>query len=368
MTAASHATLWNQGTEAFRPEAGEKLTAPVRNDPTGEWNLNSVLVGNSAVMQNLKELVQKIGPSTATVIIKGETGTGKELVAEAVHRLSRRSSKPLVKLNCAAVAETLVEDHIFGHEPGSYTGADSRKVGVFEFANGGTVFLDEVSELSFRFQIDLLRVLEEKEFFRIGGTQVVKTDFRCIAATSKNLKTLVEKGIFRRDLLYRLHVLTITLPPLRDRPEDIPLLVDHFLRMYRSQLKKSTPRVTCSAIDFLLRHTWPGNVRELKNAVERALVIGCGSTIQPSDFHLLVSQEQSRPPRTLAELSRAHILKTLEATDWNVARTARLLGITRSTLYYQLRRYGVKARPQPRRQRRTYEHFDGQEAAYSPMD
>jgi DNA-binding NtrC family response regulator len=355
MTTAPHATLWNQGTEASRPHAGEKLTTPVRSGQTDERNLNGVLVGNSAVMKHARELLQKIGPSTATVIIEGETGTGKELVAGAIHRISSRSSKPLITLNCAAGPESLLEDQIFGHEPGSYTGAQSRKAGVFEFANGGTVFLDEVSELSLRFQVDLLRVLEEKEFFRLGGTQLVKTDFRCIAATNKDLKILVEKGIFRRDLLYRLHVLTIALPPLRDRPEDIPLLVDHFLRKYGPQLNKPAPKVSCSAMDFLLRHTWPGNVRELKNAVERALVIGCGSTIQPSDFHLQVSREKSRRPRTLAELSRAHIQRTLEATDWNVARTARLLGITRSTIYYQLRRHGVKARPHPRRHRQPCE-------------
>src|SRR5512146_1673785 len=238
------------------------------------------LIGKSPAMKSVVEHIEMVAPTDATVLITGESGTGKEVVARAIHAASPRRYMPMVAIHCGALTETLLESELFGHERGAFTGAQYRKKGKFEVADGGTVFLDEISDISLKTQTDLLRVLQEKEIVRVGGNQQIKVDFRCIAATNKNLESLVKAGSFRPDLYYRLHVFCIDLPPLRDRREDIPLLVNHFLNKFCMATSRPVPTVTQDAMDLLMRHEWPGNVRELENAVERALVIGRGSEIR----------------------------------------------------------------------------------------
>jgi DNA-binding NtrC family response regulator len=242
------------------------------------------LIGRSPAMKKVVELIEMVAPTEATVLITGESGTGKEVVARAIHAAGPRRYMPMVTIHCGALTETLLESELFGHEKGAFTGAQYRKKGKFEVADGGTVFLDEISDISLKTQTDLLRVLQEKEIVRVGGNQQIKVDFRAIAATNKNLETLVKAGSFRPDLYYRLHVFCIELPPLRERREDIPLLVSHFLNKFCMATSRAVPAIAPEAIDLLMRHDWPGNVRELENAVERALVVGRGSEIRPADF------------------------------------------------------------------------------------
>src|SRR5208337_4741324 len=276
------------------------------------------LVGQSKPMQRVLELVGTVAPTDTTVLIHGESGTGKELVARAIHHLSPRRFMPLVTIHCGALTETLLESELFGHEKGAFTGAQYRKKGKFEVAEGGTVFLDEISDISLKTQTDLLRVLQEKEITRVGGNQTIKVDFRAIAATNKDLPMLVKEGTFRPDLYYRLDVFGITLPPLRERKEDIPLLVEHFLRKYSRAMNKHFTGISRPALDVLMNYQWPGNVRELENAIERAMVIGREPEIQVADFPLQVSTPPA-PEGSLAldDVERGHILHVLEACDWN---------------------------------------------------
>src|SRR5579864_5619434 len=242
------------------------------------------LIGSSPAMKKVIELIEMVAPTDATVLITGESGTGKEVVARAIHMAGARRYMPMVTIHCAALTETLLESELFGFEKGAFTGAQYRKKGKFEVADGGTVFLDEISDISLKTQTDLLRVLQEKEIVRVGGNQPIKVDFRCIAATNKNLDALVKGGSFRPDLFYRLHVFTIDLPPLRERREDIPLLVCFFLRKFCMATSRAMPAISAEALEVLMRHDWPGNVRELENAIERALVVGRGAEIRPADF------------------------------------------------------------------------------------
>jgi two-component system response regulator HydG len=276
------------------------------------------------------------------VLIVGESGTGKELVARAIHAASPRRHMPMVVIHCGALAETLLETELFGHERGAFTGAQYRKKGKFEVADGGAVFLDEISDISLKTQTDLLRVLQEKEIVRVGGTQSIHVDFRCIAATNKNLEDLVKAGTFRPDLYYRLKVFAIDLPPLRERREDIPLLADHFVKKFATAMNKPVPKLSLESVDLLLQYDWPGNVRELENAVERAMVIGRDAEIQPSDFPFQLQAPKPASGRTLEEVERAHIERVLRETEGNLSRAARLLAIDRTTLYNKLRRYGLK--------------------------
>src|SRR5689334_10804797 len=248
------------------------------------------LIGKSPAMKKVTELIEMVASTEATVLITGESGTGKEVVARAIHAAGPRRYMPMVTIHCGALTETLLESELFGHEKGAFTGAQYRKKGKFEVADGGTVFLDEISDISLKTQTDLLRVLQEKEIVRVGGNQQIKVDFRCIAATNKNLETLVKAGSFRPDLYYRLHVFCIDLPPLRERRDDIPLLVNHFLNKFCAATNREVPRVTPAVVDMLMRHDWPGNVRELENAVERALVVGRGPEIKPADFSFQFQQ------------------------------------------------------------------------------
>ncbi|HXG32620.1 MAG TPA: sigma-54 dependent transcriptional regulator [Bryobacteraceae bacterium] len=300
------------------------------------------LIGKSPPMKRVAELIEMVAPTDTTVLITGESGTGKELVARAIHAMSPRRYMPMVVIHCGALTETLLESELFGHERGAFTGAQYRKKGKFEVADGGTVFLDEISDISLKTQTDLLRVLQEKEIVRVGGTQPIKVDFRCIAATNKNLEDLVKAGTFRPDLYYRLNVFTIQLPPLRERREDIPLLAEHFLKKYATAMNRPVPRLTPEAVDLLLTYDWPGNVRELENAIERALVISRGAEIQPAHFPFQLQPHPAGNGPTLEDVERAHIERVVRQCDGNLSRAARILGIDRSTLYSKLRRYGLK--------------------------
>jgi len=300
------------------------------------------LIGKSPAMKRVLELVEMVAPTEATVLITGESGTGKEVVARAIHSGSPRRYMPMVVIHCGALTETLLESELFGHERGAFTGAQYRKKGKFEVADGGTVFLDEISDISLKTQTDLLRVLREKEIVRVGGTQPIKVDFRCIAATNKNLEALVKAGSFRPDLFYRLHVFCIDLPPLRDRREDIPLLAAHFLEKLCAATNRAAPQVSARAMDLMLNYDWPGNVRELENAVERSLVIGRGPEIHPSDFAFEFQQAPIPNGRTLDDVERAHIERILRESAYNISRSARTLDIDRTTLYNKIKRYGLK--------------------------
>jgi two-component system, NtrC family, response regulator HydG len=300
------------------------------------------LIGKSAAMKKVTELIEMVAPTEATVLITGESGTGKEVVARAIHAAGPRRYMPMVTIHCGALTETLLESELFGHEKGAFTGAQYRKKGKFEVADGGTVFLDEISDISLKTQTDLLRVLQEKEIVRVGGNQQLKVDFRAVAATNKNLESLVKAGTFRPDLYYRLHVFCIDLPPLRERREDIPLLVNHFLNKFCMATSRPIPQLTAEALDLLLRHDWPGNVRELENAVERALVVGRGNEIRPADFSFQFHAEEVKGGRTLDDVERAHIERVLRETEHNLSRAARILDIDRTTLYNKLRRYGLR--------------------------
>ena len=300
------------------------------------------LIGKAPAMKKVYELIEMVAPTEATVLITGESGTGKEVVARAIHSAGPRRFMPMVTIHCGALTETLLESELFGHEKGAFTGAQYRKKGKFEVADGGTVFLDEISDISLKTQTDLLRVLQEKEIVRVGGNQPIKVDFRCVAATNKNLEELVKAGTFRPDLYYRLHVFCIELPPLRDRREDIPLLVAHFLNKFCMMTSRSVPQISAEALQVLMNHEWPGNVRELENAVERALVVCRGPEIKPADFSFQFQTNGMPTGRTLEDVERVHIERILRETEHNLSRSARILDIDRTTLYNKLRRYGLK--------------------------
>jgi len=300
------------------------------------------LIGKSPAMKKVVELIEMVASTEATVLLTGESGTGKEVVARAIHAAGPRRFMPMVTIHCGALTETLLESELFGHEKGAFTGAQCRKKGKFEVADGGTVFLDEIGDISLKTQTDLLRVFEEHEIVRVGGNQPIKLAFRCIAATNKNLDLLVKEGAFRPDLYYRLHVLCIDLPPLRDRREDIPLLANHFLNKFCMAISRPVPQVSAEALDLFMRHEWPGNVRELENAVERALVVGRGGEIRASDFSFPFQADQPQSGRTLDDVERVHIERILRETQHNMSRAARILDIDRTTLYNKLRRYGLR--------------------------
>ena len=298
------------------------------------------LVGQSAAMNRVLEAVETVGPTDATVLITGESGTGKELVARAIHHASPRKFHPMVVIHCGALTESLLESELFGHEKGAFTGAQYRKKGKFEIAEGGTVFLDEIGDISLKTQTDLLRVLQEREIVRVGSNQPIKVDFRCIAATNRNLEQLIEEGKFRPDLFYRLNVFRIELPPLRERRDDIPLLVNHFVHKFSQQMNKKITRVAPAAMNLLQQQPWTGNVRELENAVERAMVVAQEPEIQEADFVFKVNLVPNGGPKSLDEVEKVHILRTLEACSWNQTRAAEVLGIDRVTLHHKLKRYG----------------------------
>src|SRR6201993_2291813 len=298
------------------------------------------IVGESTIMQRVFDAIETVGPTDATVLITGESGTGKELVARAIHHASPRKLHPLVVIHCGALTETLLESELFGHEKGAFTGAQFRKKGKFEIAEGGTVFLDEIGDISLKTQTDLLRVLQEHEIVRVGSNQPIKVDFRCVAATNRDLEKMVEDGRFRPDLFYRLNVFRIELPPLRERREDIPMLVNYFVQKFSLQMNKKITRVSPTAMNLLQQQVWSGNVRELENAVERAMVVAQEPEIRESDFVFKAPSVPNGVPRSLDEIERAHILRTLESVNWNQTRAAEILSIDPVTLHHKLKRYG----------------------------
>ena len=324
----------------------------------------SEIVGSSNVMYQVQQEVTRAAPSRATVLIRGESGVGKELIARAVHYASPRRKGPFVCLNCAALSETLLESELFGHERGAFTGATDRKIGKFEAADKGTVMLDEIGEMSPTIQAKFLRVLEGHPFERVGGSSAIKVDVRVIAATNRDLERAVADGTFRRDLYFRLRVVEITVPPLRKRPEDISEIADHFLHSYMAESGRKILGFTAEAKAQLQQYRWPGNVRELKNVVERAVVLARQDYVDVDDLKLsnlatagdsavLSSVTNSYEPLTLAEVERRHILATLRQTGWNKSRAARTLGIERSTLDRKIRRYGIVPDADPEAAGRT---------------
>jgi len=301
------------------------------------------IVGESPAMRRVFDLVASVAQTDATVLIRGESGTGKELIAQAIHANSTRRYFPIVPVNCGALSESLLESELFGHEKGAFTGASYLRKGKLELADGGTLFLDEIGTISLKTQVELLRVLETKEFVRLGGQRPIRVEFRVIAATNQDLEALVASGKFREDLYYRLNVFTIDLPPLRERRSDIPLLAHHFLRRYALQMNKPIHELTPEALDLLVRADWPGNARELANALERAMVVGHPPAIRPEDLPIRLVRGPAPPAGvSLADVEREHIARVLEDTEWNITHAAQQLGIDRATLYNKIRKYGLR--------------------------
>jgi len=308
------------------------------------------IIGQSRPMLQLFETMALVAPSEATVLITGESGTGKELIAGAIHQNSPRKDRPLIKVNCAALPEPLLESELFGHEKGAFTGAVSRKQGRFQLAHKASIFLDEIGEMPPTTQVKILRVLQEREFEPVGSTQTLQVDIRVIAATNKNLKEEIEAGRFREDLFYRLNVVTLQVPPLRERREDILLLADFFLKRYAEKNHRHIKGFSPKATDLLMRHTWPGNVRELENVVERAVILAREEIITPDNFPTALRDMDTSaaeldldlsPGKSLKEMERRMILRTLEETGGNRTHTADILGISRRTLQLKLKEYGI---------------------------
>ena len=300
------------------------------------------MIGQSRPMQEVFDLIRDVAPTDATVLITGETGTGKGLAAKAIHTNSPRCEGPFVIVNCGAIPEHLMESELFGHQKGAFTDAKETKRGRLELAHGGTLFLDEIGEIGMRMQIDLLRVLEDRVFYRVGGTQPIEADFRVIAATNRDLKTAIEQEMFREDLYYRINVFSIHMPRLRERKEDIPLLAEHFLQRFTQETNKPIDAVDREAMDEMMLYDWPGNVRELENAIERAVVVGKERKVRSEDlpFYCLLNPQPAG--QSLKDIEKQHIRQILEENDWNVARSAKILQIDRSTLYSKIKRHRLQ--------------------------
>jgi len=303
------------------------------------------LIGNSPALESVLGLVERVAPTDATVLLEGETGTGKELIARAIHNISARCGRPYIKLNCAAIPFDLLESELFGHERGAFTGAIAQKVGRFEMADKGTLFLDEVGEIPLALQSKLLRVLQEQEFERLGSTRTHRVDVRLVAATNRYLAEMVKRGEFRSDLYYRLNVFPIKLPPLRARREDIPELVQHFVEIYNRRMGKQIERVPAEMMSAFTSYEWPGNIRELQNFIERSVILSDGTVLSPPLGDLKLSAGTESPAAmTLEDAERDHILKTLQQARWVVAGpsgAAARLGMKRSTLYFRMQKLGI---------------------------
>jgi two-component system response regulator HydG len=312
----------------------------------------SEIVGESEAMADVYKMIEKVAPTDSTVYVYGESGTGKELVARAIHESSHRKSGPFIRVNCSALAETLLESELFGHEKGAFTGAHKRRLGRFELADGGTIFLDEIGDVSPAIQLKLLRVLQERAFERVGGEETVEVDVRVITATNKDIKEQVEEGNFREDLFYRLHIIPITLPALREHPSDIPLLVEHFIDKLARRTRSEVDGLAPDAMQALRSYAWPGNVRELENVIEHALVFAEGDKIHLKDLPaaitgmknenmLEIPQGDRSLPDILEDLEKQLILRAYDKADGVKTETARILGIKTSALYYKLEKYGI---------------------------
>lgn len=304
------------------------------------------IIGQSPPMEDIFNLIPEVAQSDSSILLIGETGTGKELVAKAIHAKSRRAHLPFIALNCGALPNTLLESELFGHQKGVFTGATHARKGFLEVVSGGTLFLDEIGEISPKMQINLLRVLEEKKITSIGSREPVDVDFRLISATSRDLGKGIIDGNFREDFFYRINVIMIDIPPLKKRKEDIPLLIQHFLEKYGHETTKQVDRVTRDAMELLKRYDWPGNVRELENAVERAVVLSQSRTLGIKDFAFLRSSPVplSRP-MSLQEVEKQHIQQILEEHDWNVTQASKALEINRVTLHKKIKRFNLERRP-----------------------
>jgi DNA-binding NtrC family response regulator len=306
------------------------------------------MVSKSPKMEAVFQLARTAAKSGSTVLILGESGTGKELLARAIHAESPRRDAPFVGLSCVALTETLLESELFGYEKGAFTGSAGGARGKFEIAAAGTLFLDEIGDISPKLQLDLLRVLDAREFRRVGGSQLVKVDARIIAATNRDLKKLVESGTFREDLYYRLNVIPVMLPPLRERKEDIPLLAEFFLAQFSAEMRKPLEAVSAEALEILMAHDWPGNVRELRNVLERGAVLARGPIITPIELELVQPASapsplgSPEPADSLKDVERKHIISTLRQHRWNITRSAKALGIDRVTLYSKIKRYQIR--------------------------
>jgi two-component system nitrogen regulation response regulator NtrX len=315
------------------------------------------MTGTSPPMAKLKEQIRLVAPTNASVLIAGENGTGKELVARSIHFCSLRRDKPFVEINCAAIPEELIESELFGHEKGAFTGAVAQKKGKFDLADGGTIFLDEIGDMPLKTQAKVLRILQERKFERVGGTKTVEVDVRVIAATNKNLEGEIKTGNFREDLFYRLNVVPFTVPPLRDRKEDIPLLIEHFLQLFRRREGREEKHFSPDAVELMKNYDWPGNVRELKNIIERLIIMTPGANINVEDLPpYMANVDAGRgavPPRpgnvlecsTLREareeFEKEFILQKLEENNWNVSKTAEIIELERSNLYRKMKSYGI---------------------------
>lgn len=316
------------------------------------------IVGKSPKMRKIFELIEDVADSGTTILIQGESGTGKEVIARAIHQRSSRTSGPFITANCAAIPENLLESELFGYEKGAFTGAVQTRKGRFELANGGTLFLDEIADMKLDAQVDLLRVLEEREFRRVGGSKLIKTDARIIASTNKDIETQIAQGNFREDLYYRLSVISVQLPPLRERKEDIPLLIQHFLKKYGKKSvgtgrDLSLKGVSREVMELLTRYNWRGNVRELENVIERAVVLGKEELLMPGDLPEIIKKtsvrvEQRLPSgqrilnKSLREIEKDYIVNVLQETGWNLSKSAKTLKINRTTLYNKIKKYRIE--------------------------
>jgi two-component system, NtrC family, nitrogen regulation response regulator NtrX len=316
------------------------------------------IVGSSPEIQQLKEQIKIVAPTNGWILITGENGTGKELVAQAIHRWSQRGSKPFVEVNCAAIPEELIESELFGHEKGSFTGALTKRRGKFDLANEGTIFLDEIADMSLKTQAKILRILQEQKFERVGGSEVIFIDVRVIAATNRDLKEEIQKGRFREDLYYRLNVIPLVVPPLRERKGDIPILVEHFIGEFCREYHKEPKKISPEALGLFTGYSWPGNVRELKNVVERMVIMTLGPVVEVKDVPPPI-REQTKPPAEFSffdynllkearrEFERRFILKKLMENDENISKTAEMIGIERSNLHRKIKAYGIEAKKEP---------------------
>ena len=303
------------------------------------------LIGESFQIKKIYELIHSVSHTDTTVMIRGESGTGKELVAKAIHINSNRKYFPIITVNCGALAESLLESELFGHEKGAFTGAQFRRKGKFEMADGGTIFLDEIGSISLMMQVELLRVIETKQFNRVGGNELIKSNFRVITATNESLEDLVKAGKFREDLYYRLNVFNILIPPLRERRDDIPLLVNFFIKKFSCAMNKKIKNISEEAMDFLMNYEWPGNVRELENAIERAMVVGKSDSITVDDLPFHVSRnnlELAGDEKSLSSMEKKYINRILNENDWNISKTAKILEIDRVTLYNKINKHNLR--------------------------
>jgi DNA-binding NtrC family response regulator len=301
------------------------------------------MISKNHKMLEIFELVKTVAKSSSTVLIQGESGTGKELLSRGIHMESPRRDAPFISVSCAALTESLLESELFGYEKGAFTGAESQKRGKIELAQDGTLFLDEIGDISLKLQMDLLRVLEQREFRRVGGSDLITINSRIIAATNKDLKKAIEEGTFREDLYYRLNVISIDIPPLRERREDIPILVEHFIDKFNIEMGKHVEGASESALRILMEHHWPGNARELRNMIERAMVVTKGKTIVEQDINIPPPDPKlAYSGKSLEDMEREHIRMILGENKWNIIRSAQVLGIDRVTLYNKIKKYKMK--------------------------